>query len=103
MQAWKEKVQFIEDDTPIRIILDDEISVLRGKLLPHWHEALEVDLVLKGEMVYIIDGSGNWICYEMKIGGGSVSNVMRRQCIDQTEKLFKCALRNGAWGIVLSK
>ena len=47
MQIWKEEVKYIED-TPIRIILDDEISILKGKLPPHWHNEIEIDLVLHG-------------------------------------------------------
>ena len=56
VQIWKEEVKYIED-TPIRIILDDEISILKGKLPPHWHNEIEIDLVLQGSVYYIVNGT----------------------------------------------
>lgn len=55
MQVWKEEVKYIED-TPVRIIVDDDISILKGKLTPHWHDEIELDLVLKGSVYYIVNG-----------------------------------------------
>ena len=60
VQVRKEEVRYI-DDTPIRIILDDEISMLRGKLPPHWHNEIEINLVLKGSVYYIVNG----VCYHV--------------------------------------
>ena len=37
MAQVRKEIRYI-DDTPIRIILDDEISMLRGKLPPHHHD-----------------------------------------------------------------
>ena len=55
MEARKEEVQYIKD-TPIRIIMDSEVSVLRGKLPPHWHDEIEINYVLKGSVYYIVNG-----------------------------------------------
>ena len=55
VQIWEEEVQYIED-TPVRILLDDKISILRGKLPPHWHSEIEIDYVLKGTVYYLVNG-----------------------------------------------
>ena len=55
MQIRKEEVRYIED-TPVRIILDDEISLFRGRLPPHWHNEIEINLVLYGTVYYIVNG-----------------------------------------------
>ena len=49
MDPIKEEVQYIKD-TPIRIIHDSEISMFRGRLQPHWHEEIEIDCVLNGNV-----------------------------------------------------
>lgn len=54
-EAWKEEVQYIRD-TPVRIVIDDTISVLKGRLMPHWHEEIEIDCVLKGVVYYTVEG-----------------------------------------------
>lgn len=54
-EAWKEEVRYIPD-TPLRIVVDDQISLYRGKLPPHWHDAIEVDYVLNGSIYYVING-----------------------------------------------
>lgn len=56
VQIWKEEVKYIED-TPIRIILDDKISIWKGKLPLHWHNEIEIDLVLQGSVYYIVNGT----------------------------------------------
>lgn len=55
MQIRKEEVRYIED-TPVRIIHDDEISIFRGRLPPHWHNEIEINFVLKGSVYYIVNG-----------------------------------------------
>ena len=62
-EVWKEEVQYIHD-TPIRIVVDDQISMLRGILMPHWHEAVEIDCVLKGKLYYTVEG----ITYKLEQG-----------------------------------
>ena len=54
-EVWKEEVRYISD-TPIRIVVDDQISIARGILMPHWHEAVEIDCVLKGMVYYTVEG-----------------------------------------------
>ncbi|MBR3000591.1 MAG: helix-turn-helix domain-containing protein [Oscillospiraceae bacterium] len=54
-EVWKEEVQYI-NDTPMRIVVDDQISMARGILMPHWHEAVEIDCVLKGTVYYTVEG-----------------------------------------------
>ena len=54
-EVWKEEVRYISD-TPIRIVVDDQISIARGILMPHWHEAVEIDCVLKGTVYYTVEG-----------------------------------------------
>ena len=54
-EIWKEEVQYIKD-TPIRIVIDDQISVNRGRLMPHWHDEVEIDFVLKGSLYYTVNG-----------------------------------------------
>ena len=54
-EAWKEEVRYI-NDTPIRIVIDDQISYKRGLLMPHWHEEVEIDCVLEGALYYTVGG-----------------------------------------------
>lgn len=54
-EVWKEEVQYIRD-TPIRIVVDDQISMVRGILMPHWHDEVEIDCVLEGAVYYTVDG-----------------------------------------------
>ncbi len=62
-EVWKEEVRYI-DDTPIRIVVDDQISMVRGILMPHWHEAVEIDCVLKGSVYYTVEG----VTYKLEKG-----------------------------------
>ena len=55
MEIRKEEIQYIQD-TPVRIILDDEISMNRGKLPPHWHDEIELNYVMEGSVYYIVNG-----------------------------------------------
>ena len=55
-EVWKEEVQYISD-TPIRIVIDDQISVGRDNLMPHWHDEVEIDCVLKGSVYYTVEGT----------------------------------------------
>ncbi len=68
-EIWKEEVQYIAD-TPIRIVVDDQISVKRGRLMPHWHEEVEIDLVLEGSVYYNVEG----LTYQLKQGDILVVN-----------------------------
>lgn len=52
---WKEEVQYITD-TPTRIVVDDQISMVRGILMPHWHDEVEIDCVLEGAVYYTVEG-----------------------------------------------
>ena len=63
IEVWKEEVWYI-DDTPIRIVVDDQISMVRGVLMPHWHEAVEIDCVLKGKVYYTVEG----VTYKLEQG-----------------------------------
>ena len=56
MDPVKEEVHYITD-TPVRIAYDDQISIFRGKLPPHWHEEIEIDFVIKGSVYYIVNGT----------------------------------------------
>ena len=73
IEVWKEEVWYI-DDTPIRIVVDDQISMVRGVLMPHWHEAVEIDCVLKGKVYYTVEG----VTYKLEqgdiivVGGGMI-------------------------------
>ncbi len=73
VEVWKEEVRYI-DDTPIRIVVDDQISMVRGVLMPHWHEVVEIDCVLKGKVYYTVEG----VTYKLEqgdiivVGGGMI-------------------------------
>ena len=54
-EVWKEEVRYI-NDTPTRIVVDDQISMARGILMPHWHEEVEIDCVLEGAVYYTVEG-----------------------------------------------
>ncbi len=62
-EVWKEEVQYITD-TPIRIVVDDQISMVRGTLMPHWHDAVEIDCVLRGTVYYTVEG----VTYKLQQG-----------------------------------
>ncbi|MBR2701448.1 MAG: AraC family transcriptional regulator [Erysipelotrichaceae bacterium] len=62
-EVWKEEVQYI-NDTPIRIVVDNQISMVRGTLMPHWHEEFEIDCVLKGKVYYTVEG----VTYKLEQG-----------------------------------
>lgn len=62
-EVWKEEVQYIRD-TPIRIVIDDQISMVRGRLMPHWHDEIEIDCVLKGTVYYTTEG----VTYQLSQG-----------------------------------
>ena len=70
MDPIKEEVQYIKD-TPIRIIHDSEISMFRGRLQPHWHEEIEIDCVLNGNVNYIINGTN------YKVSQGEIHHSFR--------------------------
>ena len=54
-EILKEEVQYI-NDTPTRIVVDDQISMARGILMPHWHDEVEIDCVLEGAVYYTVEG-----------------------------------------------
>ena len=80
MDPIKEEVQYIKD-TPIRIIHDSEISMFRGRLQPHWHEEIEIDCVLNGNVNYIINGTN------YKVSQGEIvvvdSNIIHSGCCSE--------------------
>lgn len=54
MQIWKQQVQYI-GSTSLHVSHDPAFG-LRGPLPPHWHEEIELDYVLNGSLIYIING-----------------------------------------------
>lgn len=54
MQIWKQEVQYI-GSTSLHVSHDPAFG-LRGPLPPHWHEEVELDFVLNGSLIYIING-----------------------------------------------
>ena len=54
MQIWKQQVQYI-GSTSLHVSHDPAFG-LRGPLPPHWHEEVELDYVLNGSLIYIING-----------------------------------------------
>ena len=54
MQIWKQEVKYI-GSTSLHVSHDPAFG-LRGPLPPHWHEEVELDYVLNGSLIYIING-----------------------------------------------
>ena len=55
MSVRKEEIQYVEN-TPIRVV-HHMTSALRGPSSPHWHDEIELDYVLRGTVIYNINGT----------------------------------------------
>lgn len=67
MQIWKQEVQYI-GSTSLHVSHDQAFG-LRGPLLPHWHDEVELDYVLNGSLIYIINGVST------KVSAGQIAVV----------------------------
>ena len=67
VQIWKQEVQYI-GSTSLHVSHDPAFG-LRGPLPPHWHEEVELDYVLNGSLMYIING------VSMKVSAGEIAVV----------------------------
>ena len=54
MNVRKEEIHYIEN-TPIRVV-HHMTSALRGPLSPHWHDEIELDYIMRGSVIYNING-----------------------------------------------
>ena len=78
MQVRKEDIRYIET-TPLRVV-HHMVSALRGPLSPHWHEEIELDYVMNGSVIYIVNG----VTYQLSQGEIAVMN--------------SGAIHSGIWG-----
>ena len=62
MQVRKEDIRYIET-TPLRVV-HHMVSALRGPLSPHWHEEIELDYVMNGSVIYIVNGVTYQLTYK---------------------------------------
>lgn len=67
VQIWKQEVEYI-GSTSLHVTHDQAFG-LRGPLPPHWHEEVELDYVLNGSLIYIINGVST------KVSAGEIAVV----------------------------